>query len=73
VAKTSVSLQPKKVAAARHSSPASATRCEEVTVAIQDELPQSRITLKYRTTINGEEEDIKLPMRTMVLGDFSMG
>jgi type VI secretion system protein ImpB len=42
-------------------------------VAIQDELPQSRITLTYRTTINGEEEDIKLPMRTMVLGDFSMG
>jgi type VI secretion system protein ImpB len=42
-------------------------------VAIQDELPQSRITLKYRTTINGQEEDIKLPMRTMVLGDFSMG
>jgi type VI secretion system protein ImpB len=42
-------------------------------VAIQDELPQSRITLKYRTTINGEEEDIQLPMRTMVVGDFSMG
>jgi type VI secretion system protein ImpB len=42
-------------------------------VAIQDELPQSRITLKYRTTINGEPEDIKLPMRTLVLGDFSMG
>lgn len=42
-------------------------------MAIQDELPQSRITLKYRTTINGQEEDIKLPMRTMVLGDFSMG
>jgi type VI secretion system protein ImpB len=50
-----------------------ATRFEEATVAIQDELPQSRITLKYRTTINGEEEDVKLPMRTMVLGDFSMG
>jgi type VI secretion system protein ImpB len=42
-------------------------------VAIQDELPQSRITLKYRTTIEGEEEDVKLPMRTMVLGDFSKG
>jgi type VI secretion system protein ImpB len=39
-------------------------------VAIQDELPQSRITLKYRTTINGEEEEIKLPMRTLVMGDF---
>jgi type VI secretion system protein ImpB len=42
-------------------------------VAIQDELPQSRITLKYRTTINGEPEDIKLPMRTLVMGDFSKG
>lgn len=39
-------------------------------MAIQDELPQSRITLKYRTTINGEEEEIKLPMRTLVMGDF---
>jgi type VI secretion system protein ImpB len=42
-------------------------------VAIQDELPQSRITLKYRTNIDGEEQDIALPLRTMVLGDFSQG
>jgi type VI secretion system protein ImpB len=42
-------------------------------VAIQDELPESRITLKYRTTINGEKEDIKLPLRTLILGDFSQG
>jgi len=42
-------------------------------VAIQDELPQSRITLKYRTNIDGEEQDISLPLRTMVLGDFSQG
>jgi type VI secretion system protein ImpB len=42
-------------------------------VAIQDELPQSRITLKYRTNIDGEEQDIVLPLRTMVLGDFSQG
>lgn len=39
-------------------------------MAIQDELPQSRITLKYRTTINGEEEEINLPMRTLVMGDL---
>jgi len=39
-------------------------------VAVQDELPQSRITLKYRTTINGEEEEINLPMRTLVMGDL---
>jgi type VI secretion system protein ImpB len=42
-------------------------------VAIQDELPQSRITLKYRTTIDGQEQDVSLPLRTMVLGDFSQG
>jgi len=42
-------------------------------VAIQDEIPQSRVTLKYRTTINGEEEDIVLPLRTLVMGDFSTG
>lgn len=42
-------------------------------MAIQDELPQSRITLKYRTTIDGQEADIQLPLRTMVLGDFSQG
>jgi type VI secretion system protein ImpB len=42
-------------------------------VAIQDELPQSRITLKYRTNIDGDEQDVSLPLRTMVLGDFSQG
>lgn len=42
-------------------------------MAIQDELPQSRITLKYRTNIEGEEQDVSLPLRTMVLGDFSHG
>ncbi|MGZ3460709.1 MAG: type VI secretion system contractile sheath small subunit, partial [Archangium sp.] len=40
---------------------------------IQDKLPKSRITLVYRTTINGQEEDVKLPFRVVVLGDFSLG
>jgi type VI secretion system protein ImpC len=40
-------------------------------VAIQDQLPKSRITLTYRTTINGEPETVKLPLRLLVLGDFS--
>ncbi|HEX8436716.1 type VI secretion system contractile sheath small subunit [Archangium sp.] len=40
---------------------------------IQDQLPKSRITLVYRTTINGQEEDVKLPFRVVVLGDFSLG
>ncbi len=40
---------------------------------IQDKLPKSRITLVYRTTINGQKEDVKLPFRVSVLGDFSLG
>jgi len=27
----------------------------------------------YRTTINGQEEDVNLPFRALVLGDFSLG
>jgi type VI secretion system protein ImpB len=42
-------------------------------VPIQDKLPKSRITLIYRTNINGQEEDVKLPFRVVVLGDFSLG
>jgi type VI secretion system protein ImpB len=40
-------------------------------MAIQDELPKSRLTLRYRTEINGEPEDIELPLRLLVMGDFS--
>ncbi|WP_257446999.1 type VI secretion system contractile sheath small subunit [Archangium lipolyticum] len=40
---------------------------------IQDKLPKSRITLVYRTKINGQQEDVKLPFRVVVLGDFSLG
>lgn len=40
---------------------------------IQDKLPKSRITLVYRTQINGQKEDVKLPFRVVVLGDFSLG
>jgi type VI secretion system protein ImpB len=42
-------------------------------VPIQDKLPKSRITLVYRTQINGQKEDVKLPFRVVVLGDFSLG
>jgi type VI secretion system protein ImpB len=42
-------------------------------VPIQDQLPKSRITLVYRTNINGQEEEVKLPFRVVVLGDFSRG
>ncbi len=42
-------------------------------MAVQDELPRSRITLTYRTTINGQPEEVKLPFRVLMLGDFSLG
>jgi type VI secretion system protein ImpB len=40
-------------------------------MSIQDTIPKSRLTLRYRTEINGEPEDIELPLRLLVLGDFS--
>jgi type VI secretion system protein ImpB len=42
-------------------------------MAIQDEIPKSRLTLRYKTEVNGQPEDIKLPLRLMVLGDLSLG
>jgi len=40
-------------------------------MSIQDTLPKSRLTLRYRTEINGQQEDIELPLRLLVVGDFS--
>ncbi|WNG17733.1 type VI secretion system contractile sheath small subunit [Cystobacter fuscus] len=40
---------------------------------IQDNLPKSRITLTYRTNINGQSAEVKLPFRVVVMGDFSLG
>lgn len=45
----------------------------ECNVAIQDEIPKSRLTLRYKTEVNGQPEDITLPLRLMVTGDFSQG
>lgn len=42
-------------------------------MAIQDEIPKSRLTLRYKTEINGQPEDVQLPLRMSVLGDFSGG
>lgn len=42
-------------------------------MAIQDEIPKSRLTLKYKTEISGQPEDLTLPMRLLVTGDFSLG
>ena len=40
-------------------------------MAIQDTLPKSRLTLRYRTEIHGAPEDIELPLRILIAGDFS--
>ncbi len=42
-------------------------------MAIQDEIPKSRLTLRYKTEIDGQPEDISLPLRLAVVGDFSGG
>lgn len=42
-------------------------------MAIQDEIPKSRLTLRYKTEVNGQPEDLTLPLRLLVTGDFSAG
>lgn len=42
-------------------------------MAIQDEIPKSRLTLRYKTDVNGQPEDVSLPLRLLVTNDFSLG
>lgn len=42
-------------------------------MAITDEIPKSRLTLTYRTDVQGERETIALPLRLLLMGDFSVG
>jgi len=42
-------------------------------MAITDEIPKSRLTLTYRTTVHGEPEDVTLPLRLLIMGDLSKG
>lgn len=42
-------------------------------MSIQDEIPRSRINLRYRTEINGAAQMLELPFRLMILGDLSAG
>lgn len=42
-------------------------------MAVQDEIPKSRLTLRYKTEVNGAPADVVLPLRLMVTGDFSGG
>ena len=40
---------------------------------VQDEVPKSRITLTYKTEVNGEPAPLELPFRVLIPGDFSLG
>lgn len=42
-------------------------------MAVQDEVARSRVTLKYKTEVNGEQAPEELPFRQLVIGDFSGG
>ena len=42
-------------------------------MAVNDEIPKSRLTLTYRTDVHGEKEDVALPFRLLVMGDLSGG
>ncbi len=42
-------------------------------MAIQDEIPKSRLTLRYKTQVEGRTEEKTLPLRMLVTGDFSQG
>ncbi len=37
-------------------------------MAIQDEIPKSRLTLRYKTEVDGEPQDVTLPLRMAVTG-----
>lgn len=42
-------------------------------MAVQDETPKSRITLTYKTEVDGETALVNLPLRLLIIGDFSGG
>ncbi len=42
-------------------------------MAITDEIPKSRLTLTYRTTVTGTAQEVALPFRLFVMGDLSGG
>lgn len=42
-------------------------------MAITDEIPKSRLTMTYRTNVNGTPEDVQLPFRLLIMGDLSNG
>jgi type VI secretion system protein ImpB len=42
-------------------------------MAVNDEIPKSRLTLTYRTSVQGKNQEVSLPYRLLVMGDLSGG
>lgn len=42
-------------------------------MAAKDEIPRTRVQLSYRTEVDGEPAKVNLPLRLLVMGDFSGG
>ncbi|MEE2960774.1 MAG: type VI secretion system contractile sheath small subunit [Myxococcota bacterium] len=42
-------------------------------MAINQEIPKSRLTLTYKTQVEGQKEEVTLPFRMLVMGDLSAG
>lgn len=42
-------------------------------MAVNDEIPKSRLMLRYKTEVDGELKDKELPFRLLVMGDLSQG
>lgn len=42
-------------------------------MSVQDEVKKSRLTLRYKTEVDGEPAVVDLPFRLMILGNFSGG
>lgn len=42
-------------------------------MAVNDEIPKSRLTLTYRTAVQGQAKEVTLPFRLLIAGDLSGG
>lgn len=42
-------------------------------MAVNDEIPKSRLMLRYKTEVDGELKDKELPFRMLIVGDVSQG
>ena len=42
-------------------------------MSVNDEIPKSRLTLTYKTTVSGQLEEVNLPLRLLLMGDLSKG